>query len=138
MGWNRVKPNPKTIASILSACSDLKDSKSGKTIHGFVGVSLFSHMSRVELKQMKLHRALLLVGCVENGRINEALEMLRKIQNMGFKPNEITISSILPACFISGSLRMGKEIYTLLSLQAFESLGLDKNSSSSIHVCQMR
>jgi len=49
--------------------------------------------------------------CVENGRIEDAVEMFRKMQKMGYKPDEITISSILPACSLSKSLRTGKEIH---------------------------
>ncbi|OIW11657.1 hypothetical protein TanjilG_24351 [Lupinus angustifolius] len=42
-------------------------------------------------------------------QMEKAMETLRKLQNMGFKPNQITISSNLPACSILESLRMGKE-----------------------------
>ncbi|RHN75263.1 putative pentatricopeptide [Medicago truncatula] len=35
MGWNGVKLDPVTVSSILPACADLKDLKSGKAIHGF-------------------------------------------------------------------------------------------------------
>ena len=36
MWWSGVKPNPVTVSSILHACSELKDLKSGKAIHRFV------------------------------------------------------------------------------------------------------
>jgi len=48
---------------------------------------------------------------MENGQTEEAVEMLRKMQSMRFIPNQITISSFLPACSILESLRMGKEVY---------------------------
>jgi len=35
MGWNGVKPDPVALSSILPACSNLQDMKSGKEIHGF-------------------------------------------------------------------------------------------------------
>lgn len=35
MGRNGVKPNSVTVSSILPACSELKDLKSGRAIHGF-------------------------------------------------------------------------------------------------------
>ncbi|RHN74608.1 putative pentatricopeptide [Medicago truncatula] len=61
------------------------------------GLSLFSQISKdgVTTQQMKLHGMLSVVtdGCVENGRIEEAMEMFRKMQTMGFKPDEITIST---------------------------------------------
>lgn len=75
------------------------------------GVSLFSQVSRDGVKADEATWNVVIGGRVENGQIKEAMEMLRKMQNMGFKPNEITISSLLPACFLSGSLGMGKEIH---------------------------
>ncbi|KAL9322041.1 hypothetical protein ACSQ67_010094 [Phaseolus vulgaris] len=50
-------------------------------------------------------------GCMENGQTEEAMEMLRKMRSMRFIPNQITISSFLPACSILESLRMGKEVH---------------------------
>jgi pentatricopeptide repeat protein len=35
MVWNGVKPDSVTVSSILPACSNLQDLKSGKEIHGF-------------------------------------------------------------------------------------------------------
>ncbi|KAF7811388.1 putative pentatricopeptide repeat-containing protein [Senna tora] len=168
MGLNGVKPNSMTVSTVLPACSELKDLKSGREIHGFAvrhgmednvfvcsalvhmyarclsvtqarlvfdrmpyrdivswnsvltayfmnkeyenGLALFFHMS----KGVKMDEATwnaVIGGCMENGQTEQALEMLRRMQDMGFKPNQITISSILPACSILESLRMGKEVH---------------------------
>ena len=50
-------------------------------------------------------------GCVQNGKTEQALEMLGQMQDLGFKPNQITITSVLPACTSLESLRTGKEIH---------------------------
>jgi len=50
----------------------------------------------MDSEQMKLHGMLLLVehGEPTNRGGSATAEMLRKMQKMGFKPNEITISGI--------------------------------------------
>jgi len=57
------------------------------------GLSLFSQMSKDGVTADEITWNVVIGGCVENGRIEEA--MFRKIQTMGFKPDEITISSML-------------------------------------------
>jgi len=57
-----------------------------------------SRMSRDVVKAGEATWDVVIGGYVENRRIKEAMDqMLRKMQNMGFKPNEITISSFLPS-----------------------------------------
>jgi len=68
-------------------------------------------MSRDGVKANEITWTAIISGCVENGQIEEAMEMFKKKQKIGFKPNEITITSILPACSLSESLRMGREIH---------------------------
>ena len=169
MVLNGVKPDPVTMLSILRACSDLQDLKSGKVIHGFAvrhgmvedvfvcnallslyakcvcvreaqvvfdliphrevaswngiltayftnkeyekGLYMFSQMNRDEVKADEITWSVVIGGCVKNGRIEEAMEIFRKMKPMGFKPDETTIYSILRACSLSESLRMGKEIH---------------------------
>ncbi|XP_052195254.1 pentatricopeptide repeat-containing protein At1g20230-like [Diospyros lotus] len=50
-------------------------------------------------------------GCMQNGRTKEALQMLSQMQVLGFRPNQITITTLLPACTSLESLRGGKEIH---------------------------
>ena len=44
-------------------------------------------------------------------RTKDAFDMLEKMQDLGFKPNQITITTLLPACITLESLRGGKEIH---------------------------
>ncbi|KAK8522485.1 hypothetical protein V6N13_115453 [Hibiscus sabdariffa] len=50
-------------------------------------------------------------GYAQNGFCEEALEMFRKMQNEGFEPDEVTITSVLSACAQLGELDVGKEIH---------------------------
>ncbi|KHN26811.1 Pentatricopeptide repeat-containing protein [Glycine soja] len=116
---NGVKPNLVSVSSILPACSVLKALKSGRAIHGIaVRHEMMENVlvcsALVNLYARCLNEATwnaVIGGCMENGQTEKAVEMLSKMQNMGFKPNQITISSFLPACSILESLRMGKEIH---------------------------
>ncbi|KAK8469341.1 hypothetical protein PHAVU_005G053000 [Phaseolus vulgaris] len=106
MGRNGVKPNSVTLSSILPAA-----------IHGFPmryelmeNVFVCSVLVSMYAKYEATWNAVI-GGCMENGQTEEAVEMLRKMPSMRFIPNQITISSFLPACSILESLRMGKEVY---------------------------
>ncbi|XP_073005565.1 pentatricopeptide repeat-containing protein At2g29760, chloroplastic-like [Typha latifolia] len=50
-------------------------------------------------------------GLAQNGRAEQAFEVFNKMQELGFKPNQVTIACILPACINTESLRGGKEIH---------------------------
>ncbi|KAE8690809.1 Pentatricopeptide repeat-containing protein [Hibiscus syriacus] len=50
-------------------------------------------------------------GYAQNGFCEEALAMFRKMQNEGFEPDEVTITSVLSACAQLGELDVGKEIH---------------------------
>ncbi|URE44243.1 Pentatricopeptide repeat-containing protein [Musa troglodytarum] len=50
-------------------------------------------------------------GLAQNGRPEEAFRMLGQMQQLGFKPNHITVVSALPACSYIESLRRGREIH---------------------------
>jgi len=52
---------------------------------------------------------------------NKALELLRLMQLVGFKPNAFTLVSFLPACSHLAALQLGKEIHGYLIRCVFES-----------------
>ncbi|GMH24101.1 hypothetical protein Nepgr_025944 [Nepenthes gracilis] len=74
-------------------------------------VNLFGQMrfQRVELNCDSWNAVI--AGCMQNQRNTQALEMLIKMQEFGLKPNQITITSVLPACTSLDSLRGGKEVH---------------------------
>ncbi|KAG4211835.1 hypothetical protein ERO13_A02G125700v2 [Gossypium hirsutum] len=56
----------------------------------------------------------LITGYAQNGFCEEALRMYKKMQNEGFEPDEVTITSVLSACAQLGELDIGKEIHYLI------------------------
>ncbi|KAG0473763.1 hypothetical protein HPP92_015620 [Vanilla planifolia] len=50
-------------------------------------------------------------GFAQNGRMRQSLEIFGRMQHSGFRANEITISSVFPACTSMENLRSGKEIH---------------------------
>ncbi|GAB4848910.1 hypothetical protein Ancab_003722 [Ancistrocladus abbreviatus] len=74
-------------------------------------LSLFRKM---QLESVKLNCdswSAVIAGCTQNGNDLQALEMLILMQQVGFRPNQNIITSVLPACTNLESLPAGKEIH---------------------------
>ncbi|XP_068648222.1 pentatricopeptide repeat-containing protein At3g21470 [Aristolochia californica] len=56
----------------------------------------------------------LIAGYAQNGICKEALEAFKELQSQGFKPDEVTIASVLSACGQLASLEDGTEIHKLI------------------------
>ncbi|KAM1591956.1 hypothetical protein FF1_035846 [Malus domestica] len=111
-GLNGVRPNVVTVSSILPACSELKDLNLGRVIHGFVvrhgmeeNVFVSSALVNIYASCLSIKQAQL---------TEEALKMLGQMQESGIKPNQITITSLLPACKDLESLGAGKEVHSYI------------------------
>ncbi|XP_074569148.1 putative pentatricopeptide repeat-containing protein At5g52630 [Curcuma longa] len=50
-------------------------------------------------------------GFAQNGKPEQAFGMLHEMQHSGFKPNHITLISMLPVCAFVENLRKGREIH---------------------------
>lgn len=57
--------------------------------------------------------AAIISGCTQNGRSEEALELLSKLHRLEKKPSHLSITSGLFACANIGALEMGRQIYGL-------------------------
>lgn len=53
----------------------------------------------------------LLSGYVSNGRLEQALRAIAWMQEEDFKPDIVTVATVLPVCAELGALRQGKEIH---------------------------
>ncbi|KAI6707788.1 hypothetical protein NL676_010750 [Syzygium grande] len=51
-------------------------------------------------------------GCSQNGHSADALKMFLEMEEGGFRPNEVTVASVLPACANLGALEIGERIET--------------------------
>ncbi|KAF4359251.1 hypothetical protein F8388_005360 [Cannabis sativa] len=53
-------------------------------------------------------------GFVQSQHVGEALEMFRNMIVSGIKPNQVTITGLLPVCGLTGSVQTGLEIHGLI------------------------
>ncbi|KAF2311971.1 hypothetical protein GH714_027640 [Hevea brasiliensis] len=82
---------------------------SGFMLHGHVDQSLdfFRGMKTQLLSTWNV----VISGLVQNKQYEKALDLVREMQVLGFQPNAVTLSSILPALSCSSSLKGGKEMH---------------------------
>ncbi|KAF8396662.1 hypothetical protein HHK36_018287 [Tetracentron sinense] len=82
---------------------------SGYMVHGFVdkAIDLFREMRNPGLSTWNS----VLSGLVQNNQHEGIPELLREMQVSGFKPNSVTLSSVLPTFSYFSNLKGGKEIH---------------------------
>lgn len=115
-----LQPDEVTLASVLSACSQLGDLKFGSWIESFIhetGIQMDDYLatSLIDLyakcgsidKAYKLFHGLktkdlvaytaMILGCGINGRANDAIKLFDEMMNADINPNIVTITGILTA-----------------------------------------
>ncbi|XP_057972263.1 pentatricopeptide repeat-containing protein At2g37310 isoform X2 [Malania oleifera] len=82
---------------------------SGYMVHGFVhkAMGLFREMKKPALSTWNA----VISGLVQNGQHIGILELVREMLASGFRPNAVTLSSILPAYSYFSNLKGGKQIH---------------------------
>ncbi|XP_057869036.2 pentatricopeptide repeat-containing protein At1g08070, chloroplastic isoform X2 [Cryptomeria japonica] len=129
-----VKPDESTFACILSACAKLAALEQGTEIHqkiiesGFSQdvvvvtalVDMYSKCGSIK-KANKMFDKMpqrnivswntMVVGYVQNGLVNKAVEVYKQMQLASVMPDEATFASILPACAKIGALEQGMEFH---------------------------
>ncbi|KAK1263443.1 Pentatricopeptide repeat-containing protein [Acorus gramineus] len=134
MSLSGLDPDWFSIGSLLLACARLKLLRHGKAVHGFIlrnGLSMDSFIDisllslyiqcgrtssarevfdRMEERNLVSWNAMI-SGYSQNGWPNEALELFREMQRLGFKPPEIATMSALTSCAQLSALRLGKEAH---------------------------
>ncbi|KFK32150.1 hypothetical protein AALP_AA6G204600 [Arabis alpina] len=125
------------ISNILKVCSSSASLGWGKQIHGLCvkkgyesesvtvtalidmyvkcgeidyGVVLFDDM----LERDVVSWTGIIVGCGQNGRVEEAIQYFHKMISSGVEPNEVTFLGVLSACRHSGLLEEAKSILELM------------------------
>ncbi|KAI4372599.1 hypothetical protein MLD38_010810 [Melastoma candidum] len=124
-----------TIATLLSAASDLKNQRLGKEVHAYIirsrirfegmGSYIIDMYARCGL--MEAAERTLSIGCenekdpatwnamisgfAQNGLAEEAFGVLRQMVAKNVTPNAVTIASVLPACNLIGSVNLGKQLH---------------------------
>ncbi|KAL3649995.1 hypothetical protein CASFOL_006398 [Castilleja foliolosa] len=135
-----------TITALLSASSNLRNHEIGKQTHAYLirhGVSfngMESYLIDMYSKSGLVSNAeiifnsnckrssdvaiwnAMISGCTQNGLIERALTIFKKMLDENVIPNAVTLSSILPACSHLGNIALGKTLHNF----AFRRF-LDKN-----------
>ncbi|OVA11522.1 Pentatricopeptide repeat [Macleaya cordata] len=146
-----VKCNEFALPSVLKACSNTKDLKLGKQIHGivvstgfqfnvFVLNTLFVMYAKCGefLDSRKLFDEIpernvvswnaLFSSYVQNDRCIEAISLFQEMIVSGFTPNEFSLSSILNACTGAGDYGQGRIIHAYLIRLGYESDSFSANA----------
>ncbi|KAF7014593.1 hypothetical protein CFC21_028574 [Triticum aestivum] len=129
-----LKPNSNTMASILPSLSGLKLFRHGKEVHGFslrhgleqskfLGSAFIDFYSRqgfireagtvfelIPKKDLVIWNSVVAAYGV-NGDTDSALCAFRALQKVGFKPDHVTVISVLPVCNHHSRLIQGKALH---------------------------
>ncbi|KAL8266963.1 hypothetical protein R6Q59_004307 [Mikania micrantha] len=140
MRSSKTRPGSVTYACVLSACASDANIKLGTQIHGLLikcgqvaDPQVLNTLIAVYAKCQWLFDArelfnsiqeagsvtwnVLISGHVQNGLMNEALDLLREMIYIGTKPDTITLASFLPSLSESASINQGKEIHCYILRQ---------------------
>ncbi|KAJ4850919.1 hypothetical protein Tsubulata_030326 [Turnera subulata] len=82
---------------------------SGYMLHGFVdeGMKLFREMKSRGLSTWNA----LLSGLAQNNQHDVVMDLVREMHTSGFRPNTVTLASVLPTLSYFSNLRGGKEVH---------------------------
>ncbi|KAG8383444.1 hypothetical protein BUALT_Bualt04G0013900 [Buddleja alternifolia] len=136
MGLDRIQPSSFTLVSVVLACSNLNGHdgiRLGKEVHGYSLrvddgktftnnslMAMYAKLGRIDdakiVFQCFAHRDMVSWNTIissfsQNDRFREALEYFSFMKDEGFKPDGVTISSVLPACSHLELLDLGKQIH---------------------------
>ncbi|XP_057818471.2 pentatricopeptide repeat-containing protein At2g13600-like [Cryptomeria japonica] len=129
-----VKPDSKTFASILPACTKMGALEQGMDIHqriiesGFLSdIVVMNALIDMYAKCGSIHKACelfdkmpqrnvvswntMIAGYTQYGFVERALGTFKQLQSTGVKPESTTFASILPACARTGDLEQGMDIH---------------------------
>lgn len=137
------KPDSFTLSSVLPIFAECANVRRGMQVHGFairngfendvfVGSSLinmYANCTRMDYS-VKVFDSLpgcdailwnsMLAGCAQNGSVEEALGIFRRMLRAGVRPVPVTFSSLIPACGNMASLSLGKQLHAYVICGGFD------------------
>lgn len=143
MESENVKPNEVTLVNTLLACAKLRDLDMAKYIHEYMienkigfhlvlvtalidvyckcgcvslGRQVFDKMPKRNLFSWNV----MINGHVEDNNYAEALLLFREMQLKGFKPDKVTMASLLLACSHLSVLELGKWVHAYIIKENIE------------------
>lgn len=148
----QVNPDPITLVSLVSACTQLLNPKLGSSIHGFItrrnldyDLSLINSLLNLYAKAGSVKAAAnlfdkmperdviswssLLACYSHNGAAGEALNLFNEMINRKIEFNSVTVIGALQACAVACNLEEGKKIHELVTRNGLE---LDVSVSTAL------
>ncbi|XP_073060921.1 pentatricopeptide repeat-containing protein At1g11290, chloroplastic [Primulina eburnea] len=131
-----LKPSNVTIMGTLHACGDLGDLRNGRFLHELVDqlglgsdvsvmnslISMYCKCRRVDVAYELFHKLegktlvswnAIILGCAQNGRVIEAIDLFCKMQQHNMVPDSFTLVSVITAVAELSVLRQANWIYGL-------------------------
>ncbi|CAN6463376.1 unnamed protein product [Victoria cruziana] len=135
-----VMPNKFTLATAINSCASLVSLEAGKKLHGLrmklddevddcvdnALVDMYAKCGCVEdarrvFQAMREHSVVswttIIMGCAQNGRVDEALQFFDLMCAEGVKPNHITYVCVLYACSQGGYVEKGLQYFSKMRQQ---------------------
>ncbi|XP_060191579.1 LOW QUALITY PROTEIN: putative pentatricopeptide repeat-containing protein At3g01580 [Lycium barbarum] len=138
-----VSPDPITLVTVVSACTQLLNLKAGKSIHGVLirkgyenPLPLFNALLNLYTKTGSIEYAESLFRVMEekdviswscviscyahNGATDRAISLFDEMIYKGVEPNSVSVISALQACEASCNIGKGRKIHELAFQKGFE------------------
>ena len=134
MQKKRVEGDGVVMLGLIQACTTLGHSKMGLSIHGYMIrkdiimdvivqtslVDMYAKNGHLELASCVFRKMLyknviswsaLISGFAQNGFAGNALQLVVDMQSFGYKPDSVSLVSVLLACSQVGFLKLGKSVH---------------------------
>ncbi|KAL2482998.1 Pentatricopeptide repeat-containing protein [Forsythia ovata] len=136
---SRVNPNEGTFVSVLGACSDLAGLSEGKQVHQVIIktvyeenefvisalINMYSKCGELVMARKMFEDGLkgqrdlvswntMIAAYSHHGCGRNAIKLFKEMQNMGFKPNDVTYVGLLSACSHAGLVEQGLKYFDML------------------------
>ncbi|CAM8983874.1 unnamed protein product [Rhodiola kirilowii] len=138
-----VRADEKLMVVVLSGCAKLGDLELGRKMYRyvyennvnadvFVGNALVDmymkcgdlDFARKVFDEMDEKNVVtwnaMIAGLAQQGEFKEALNVFRRMQKLGLKPDDITLVAVLNSCANSGALELGKWVNTYIDRNGFK------------------
>ncbi|KAK1310465.1 Pentatricopeptide repeat-containing protein [Acorus calamus] len=152
-----VMPTPYVISSVLSACTKSEAFELGRQVQGqiykwgfmsetFVGnalITLYSRCGNLRAAEQVFREMenldgvtynSLISGHAQRGDGNVAIRFFKEMHFSGFKPDTVTVASLLSACAFIGALEKGKQLHSYVVKSGFSSDMIIEGSLLDLYV----
>ncbi|KAK1271274.1 Pentatricopeptide repeat-containing protein [Acorus gramineus] len=152
-----VMPTPYVISSVLSACMKSEAFELGRQVQGqiykwgfmsetFVGnalITLYSRWGNLRAAEQVFREMdnldgvtynSLISGHAQRGDGNVAIRFFKEMYFSGFKPDTVTVASLLSACAFIGALEKGKQLHSYVVKSGFSSDMIIEGSLLDLYV----